>query len=250
MIKKAILLITLLITISTGTAYAQSLSNTFFITETLPPYNYAENGTLKGISVSILKEALNAVGIQLSKYNIVLYPWARGFKTTLATPNTCLFSTARNEARENQFKWAGPMLNATQIFISLSDTKTANNIEELKNHMVSTHRQGIGHYILKEKNFSKENIDLSSSTRTLFEKLRRKRVKFILENEYVISHYINGIDINWSALKKHHVVDIGELYFAFNKDTEDHVVAKLQKGIDIIRKNGTLAKILSTMPEE
>lgn len=250
MIKKAILLITLLIALSAGTAHAQSLRNTFFITETLPPYNYAKNGTLKGISVSILKEALNAVGVQLSKKNIALYPWARGFKTTLKTPNTCLFSTARNEARENQFKWAGPMTNATQTFVSLNSTETTNNIAEIKKHRVSTHRQGIGHYILKENGFSESNIDLSPSTRAMFEKLRRKRVKFILENEYVISHYINEIDMDWSALKKHYVVDIGELYFAFNKDTEDHVVAKLQKGIDIIRKNGTLAKILSTMPEE
>jgi len=222
----------------------------FFITETLPPYNYTENGTLKGISISILKEALSAVGVQLSKKNIVLYPWARGFKTALATPNSCLFSTARNAAREDKFKWAGPMTNATQTFVSLSSTRTAHSVAEIRQHIVSTHRQGIGHYILKENGFSKNNIDLSSSTHAMFEKLRRKRVKFILENEYVISHYINEINMDWSALKRHYVVDIGELYFAFNKDTEDYVVAELQKGIDIIRKNGILEKILSTMPDE
>ncbi|WP_421902719.1 substrate-binding periplasmic protein [Maridesulfovibrio sp.] len=249
MLKKIFTCTILLFTFLSGTAMSQSLENTFFITEHLPPYNYKENNMLKGISVRVLLEALNAVGIKYSPEKIKLYPWARGYKTALRTPNTCLFSTVRNEFRENKFKWAGPITNATLTFYSDNHGIEINSMEDLKRYSITTARQGIGHQILKQEGFPENKLDTSNEASSMLEKLERKRVDIVLENENVVYHTLKGKKRVWKSLKELYVLDLGEIYFAFNNDTEDHVVAKLQKGIDIIRKNGKLEKIVQTIPK-
>lgn len=80
-------------------AHAQSLEKTLFITETLPPYNYIENGTLIGTSVDILLRSLSAVNVHKKSTDIKVYPWARAYKILITTPNTCTLSTVKSPER-------------------------------------------------------------------------------------------------------------------------------------------------------
>ncbi|WP_421902718.1 substrate-binding periplasmic protein [Maridesulfovibrio sp.] len=247
--RKKILIFTLVLLIAmTGSAAAHSLRNTIFITEELPPYNYTENGKLTGASVQILDAALDAVGIEQPANTIRVYPWARGFKTTLKIPNTCLFSTVRTDVREKNFKWVGPIADVNLIFISNKNGFKIDNLEEIKKYSVTTIREGIGHQILKREGFSDKHIDLSADISTMVEKIKRNRVDFLLESDNVIYQVLENKKINSSTFNKYYTLNFGQLYFAFNKETDDSVVSRLQEGLNIIRKNGKLDKILSKLP--
>lgn len=249
MLKKVMLLLTLLTALIPGTAHAQSLRNTIFITEELPPYNYSDNGAIKGISVRVLFAAFDAVGLNPKKVDIRLYPWARGYKTVLETPNTCLFSTVRSNARENDFKWVGPITNASLSFFSRNDGFAINNFEDLKKYVVTTSRQGIGQHVLKENKFSEHKTDYSIDTLTMVKKLKIGRVDLVLENEEVMYHTLKKHNIEWKEFKNNYTVYLGEVYYAFNKETDERVIKKLQEGLNIIRKNGKLSAIVSTIPD-
>ena len=230
-----------------STAFAQSLNETVFITEQLPPYNYKENGKIQGISVDILREALAAVGIKLNKAKLHIYPWARGYKTVIQTPNSCIFSTARNSSREKSFKWVGPITNVTHSFYTLNKKIKAKSITDLEKYRITTARQSIGHYILKKSKFPKNKIDLSNDPLTMVKKLKRGRADLILENEIVLHYTARKEGMEWSNFINIYSVNLGEIYFAFNKETPDHIVKKLQKGIDIIRENGKLEGLLNRL---
>ncbi len=235
----------LLLLLLYSTAFAQSLNETVFITEHLPPYNYLENKKIQGISVDILREALAAVGIKLNESALHIYPWARGYKTVLQTPNTCLFSTARNNFREKHFKWVGPIIEATYSFYSQNKNIKADSIKDLEKYYITTSRQGIGDHILQKNKFPKNKIDLSNDTLTMVKKLIKGRIDIILENENVLRYTVKKEGMDWSKFINIYTENLTELYFAFNKQTPDHIIKQLQKGIDIIRENGKMADILN-----
>ncbi|WP_419784690.1 hypothetical protein [Maridesulfovibrio sp.] len=86
----------------------------------------------------------------------------------------------------------------------------------------------------------------------MLDKLIRGRVDLVLENKNVMRYTVKKEGMDWSKFINVYTVNLGEIYFAFNKDTPDHVVQRLQKGINIIKENGKLESLvnkLHTRPE-
>ncbi|NDV26855.1 ABC transporter substrate-binding protein [Desulfovibrio sp. JC010] len=229
---------------------AQELADTFFITEDLPPFSYSLNGENKGLSVDILKAALRAAEIDPESVKIHIYSWPRGMKTTLNRPNTCLFATVRKAERENLFKWAGPIADVDFALVSLKNDLTINDLSEINNYTVGALKTGISHLILKEKFHQGTRVELSTTILSMLKKLQRERVDFILESEHTLHHVMMQNGFDWKNYKIHYVFNFGQTYFAFNKNTADHIVQKLQDGIDKIRKSGELSRIQNNyLPE-
>ena len=62
---------------------AQTLNDLTWMTEEYAPYNFTENGQLKGVAVDVLLEVWKRVGIQKTAKDISVYPWARGVSVRL-----------------------------------------------------------------------------------------------------------------------------------------------------------------------
>jgi len=247
-ISKIIIYTFLWCTILCNQSFAQSLQDTTFITEDLPPYNYLEDGHIKGISIDILNAALTAVGIKKNMTEIEVYPWARGFRYALEFPNTCLFSTVRSKERENLFKWAGPITIFSCVFISKKGTVNIKTPRDAINYRISTLRKGVAHEILLKAGCSNEHIDLSPSVISMVRKLKKNRIDALFGNQNAIFRTIIRSGFSPEDYEVNYTFNVGEIYFAFNKKTPDSIVLELQRGIDIIRKNGKLGKIISTIP--
>ncbi len=90
---------------SAGTPDSVTLT---YYTEQFPPYNYQENGTLKGVAVDLLGEITGKMGSRVTPDQVHLVPWTEGYQAALTRKNTVLFSTYRLTEREQSFKWAKP----------------------------------------------------------------------------------------------------------------------------------------------
>ncbi|NDV26854.1 ABC transporter substrate-binding protein [Desulfovibrio sp. JC010] len=233
----------LLMLCAPAAAQAQNLENTFFITEHLPPYTASVNGEAQGLSVDILRATLRAAGINPRNIKIHVYPWARGFKMTLKTPNTCLFATVRNKEREHLFKWAGPIGDVNFALISLKDNIEMNSFADIQKYSVGVIRSGVSHQTLLQKAPEGTRIELSTDITAMIKKLQKGRIDLILENEHVLHHVIKKSNLDWDKFKINYVLNFGRMYFAFSNSTEDYVVRRMQKGIDTIRRNGKLKEI-------
>ncbi len=105
-----ILLICALITHAPAFAEDESLT---IITENWPPYNYAENGEVKGFSTEIVQSILK--DLKLS-FEIQILPGARGEKLLAEGSRVMNFSLFRTAARENHYKWIGPIAEDSIYF--------------------------------------------------------------------------------------------------------------------------------------
>ncbi|ACS79420.1 substrate-binding periplasmic protein [Maridesulfovibrio salexigens] len=222
-----------------GTAYAQSLESTVFMTEVVPPYNYLKNGTIQGAGIEILMQALEAVNIKINASKIKLYPRARTYKILSSQPNTCSL-TIQTPKTKNKFKWAGPITDYTCSFIARKDAKI-NSLADIKKNRVGVVRKTILQNKLVSLHY---NAHPASTIEELIKKIEYGRTDIIFSNSHVAFEKMRTLGIDTNKYKIIHTLNIGELYFAFNSETDNTTVNKLQEGIDKIRSNGKLAKIL------
>ena len=83
------------------------LSNTTditIVTEQYPPYNYQEEGVIKGMSSQVVQAVLHELDLEVP---IKIYPWARAYRLASTQKNVLIYSISRIPQRETQFKWVG-----------------------------------------------------------------------------------------------------------------------------------------------
>ncbi|BBT19281.1 amino acid ABC transporter substrate-binding protein (PAAT family) [Pseudomonas sp. SLBN-26] len=209
------------------------------LTENFPPFNmavddknFARDDGIDGISTDIVREMFKRAGIS---YNLTLrFPWDRLYRLTQEKPNYGLFSTTYTEERKPQFKWVGPLAKSGWVLLaapgstlSVKDLKSAGQyrIGAYKNDAVSQYleTQGLSpQNALRDqenvKKLEKGQIDLWATTDPVGRYLAKQE----------------GVTGLQTVLRFNEV----ELYLAFNKDTPDEVIERLQKALDQMRAEG------------
>ncbi len=72
-------------TISTpSVVFAQHVDDLILMTEQYPPFNFKKDGKLQGISVDMIVLMLEKIDAKLTRKNIRLLPWARGYSDVLS----------------------------------------------------------------------------------------------------------------------------------------------------------------------
>ncbi len=234
----------LLACLASFTASAAEFSKLKFITENYPPYNYRDDGKIVGLTVDVLHAASQAVNDPVTK--IELQPWARGYKNALDGPMVVLFGTTRNSDRESKFKWAGP-INATEIVVLAKKSKNINikDPADFDKYVTGVIREDIGEQLMVSLGVNQKAMKPSSRPEMLMKQLDHGRVDMIAYEKNVAKALMKDEGIDFSKYHVVYVLSQSFSYFAFSSDTPNEYVAKLQKGIDIIKGNGKLEEIKS-----
>lgn len=240
--KLCLPVVLILITIS---AFAQELK---IVTENYPPYNYEENGKVKGVSTQIVRAVLKEMGLNIK---ITVYPWARTYRLALEEPNTLIYSIARTPEREHKFKWVGVIAPADQVLLSLKERTDIklNNLDDTRKYKIGTVRDDvIEHHLLSNGFKVEKNIDRCNNYNSNIKKLLRKRIDLCAIGKLVGYNILRKIGHEpGDTVKQVYRFDVLSkgVNMAFQKDTPDEVVNKFRRGLEKIKENKTYDKILS-----
>jgi len=228
--------------------YGNSIDKVQIFTENYPPYNMEVNGKLKGISVDILSAMFKQMHSNKTVNDIKLRPWATGYKITSKKKNCMLFSTTRTAQREKLFKWVGPIV-ATKIGIIAKKSRhiKISNIKELNNYKIGAVIKDIGEQLLLEQGVSKNNIDSIGGKNPVvlnFQKLGKGRIDMFAYETNVAMYGAKSYQIDQKDFEIIYILKQGQLYYAFNKNTDDTIIQKYQKALDDIKSNGVYKNIL------
>jgi len=221
-----------------------SASEIKVMTEIFSPYQFKDNidGHLIGISTEIVQAIQKEIG-DTSK--IKVYPWVRGNKILDKKKNTALFSMMRTSSREKKYKWVGPLDKLQIVFFKKKGSKiTLKSIDDARKvHKIGVTKSVANYEILKSMGF--KNLDVISGSDD-------KNIKKLLKGRIDLWPYVRAAGL-YNAKKIGQagmIVPIpgvtlaeGDLYIAFNKNTDDKIIQKWQKAFDKLLKNGTIAKI-------
>lgn len=218
------------------------------MTETYPPYNMVIEGELTGISVELLDAMLSQMGAEQSKSDIKLLPWARGYKLLKKKKNHLLFSTYRTPERENEFKWVGPIITVSTDLIALKKKKIIiENLEDVKQYKIAGIIDWAGIATLVSLGVSKKSIKEyggKDATKQAFEAMDSNTIDLFIYSIGSIKSdpYLKA----FSAKNYESVYTISnlDLYYAFNKATDDKVIKKFQDALHNIKASGLYQSII------
>ena len=230
--------------------FASKTQNIKIYTEHYPPYNMKSiSGKLKGSSVEVLKAVLKELNSTQTIQNVKLRSWTKSYKIAKKRKNTMVFSTTRTKSRENLFKWVGPIATTTVGVLAPKNKKIIiDKISNFNRYKIGVVLDDVGEALLLEANVDKSNFSYVKGEDAInqsFTKLEENKIDMFAYNLNVAfaNAEMEGFDI--SKYEIIYTLKVGELYFAFNKNTDDKVIKQWQNALDMVKENGTYEKIQS-----
>lgn len=215
------------------------------ITTNYPPFQYQENGKLRGVSYEIVIALLDRSGLDIP---IFIYPWERAKHEIETEPNTLFFNLSRTAAREDLFEW---IADITPTNIHLWKLKSNNDIimtsfEDIKNYSIGVLENTVSHSYLQNLDIPDSNFTKSVYTEDLVRMLIFSRVDVIPLDEIAFKYIISQLGYNMDQFEKvFHLEEISsKSYLVANKETDQDILYILNKSWLLIEEDGTYQRIL------
>jgi len=215
-----------------------------FLTEENAPFNFSENGEIKGISVDILTEIIKGTNIPYKLENIKILPWARAYDMVQKNQQTILFSMGRTDEREKLFKWVGPIYTLKIGVIAKKTKKVViGSSSDLNKYIIGTVRDGAPEQLIVKAGANIEKLDRGTALDLNIKKLMSDRIDCLAFNVPAAFYNISKMGGNSSDYEVVYVLKETGLYYGANLSTSDAQIQALQKSLDNAIKNGTVKKI-------
>lgn len=214
------------------------------LTENLPPFNmsvagtnYARDDGVTGISSDILRAVCERAQVQCQQ--ILRFPWQRVYQQTLDDAGYGLFSTARTAEREGLFKWVGPIASNEWVLFSKGDSSIQlNSLDDARRYRIGGYKGDAKTQFLLDRGLEVQTALRDSEN---VKKLERGQIDL-----WVTSNQAGRFVARQEGLENLRVVQnlhTADLYLAFNLQTPDELVQKLQSALDSLRAEGALRTI-------
>jgi len=226
------------------TVSAEPLPKFNIITEDWKPYQFKENGQLKGIAVDLLVLMLEKIGSDQQRDDIQLYPWARGYNLLKNQKNTILFSTTRLKKREKLFKWVGPIFQNTTYLIGKKSRKyKIKSVKDLHNYRIGTIINDASEEYMKNIGIPLKKLQRNTKAVYNIKKLEIDRIDFVVCGWLAFVHDAREAGVNPDLYAPVYTVDVADVSYAFNIKTPDWIIRKFQAALDTIKSEGKLDEL-------
>jgi polar amino acid transport system substrate-binding protein len=206
-------------------------------TEQNPPYNFLENGKVKGQSTLLLEKLFQKSGHQIFDNNIYLLPWTIGYHEVLNKKNTMLYSMARIPEREALFRWVGPIGKMTLgVVAKKSRHMIISTPDALHSYKIATIPGTSTEKALLQVGFHVEEFDRFANLSSQLKKLKENRVDAIAFGVEAVWQLLQEMGNDLSEYEVVYVLKESDLYFAFSKETNVKLIAELNETLKNLLK--------------
>jgi polar amino acid transport system substrate-binding protein len=213
------------------------------VTEEWAPYNYAEGGVVKGLSVEVVQALARALQVQI---DIQLLP---SMRTTVALdnqPRTMMVTMLRTPEREARYKWIGPLGDGSIYFYKRKGSPLAiNSLEDAKRvPLICTRHAGLTVSRLRAAGFANLNARAVEG-RTVYEMLLLGRCDLaVSDSPPGVSHALRQMGFPRDAVVQTPVKLLSlPLFIACSKDIPDAEIARWQAALDAMKRSGAFQAI-------
>ncbi|WP_218048811.1 substrate-binding periplasmic protein [Curvivirga aplysinae] len=212
------------------------------VTEDWAPYNYVEEGELKGFPVEIV----HAIMRELDQvYDIKIVPGARGEIMLEKFSNVINFSLFRTPEREARFQWIGPIANDEVFFYKrANDQRIFNNIDDVREvELVATRHYGL----IKSyaEGLGLENLSKTPNVEGQFKHLLLGEADLLVNSSPIgTSYYLKQLGIPRSKIRRTNVKLLDfPLYIAASKEIPNFIIDLWQGKLEEIKNSGEYDQI-------
>ena len=213
------------------------------VTEEWAPYNFTEDGVLKGFSVEVVQAILERLNLKIS---IDVYPSMRTTLMLGSVPGTMMITMLRTPEREEKYKWIGPLGDGAIYFYKKNGSPLEiTSLDDAKKvRLIACRHAGLVFNTLKSTGFT--NLDPTSTDgESVYKKLLLDRCDLAISDTPLgVKHVLKKLSLPANALVQTHVKLVGApLYIACSTDIPDRDIALWQKTLDGLKASGVLAAL-------
>ncbi len=201
-----------------------------FVTEEYAPFNYSDNGTIKGIAVEQVHQIAAAVGLS---YRIEIMPWARAIALAERQPDHCVFTTGHNRARDEKFRWVEPLLKDQMVMVRHKGSDAATTAPGALHRLrVGAQRGDFAVEALQKHGFT--DIDLAADISISLGKLKSGRIDLMPTSVKTYEKMLK----DGQPIEKAMLLD-GQIYgIACHRAMAPETIAAMQRTLDELIASG------------
>jgi polar amino acid transport system substrate-binding protein len=247
------LFLVIVLSLAASVAFSQSIHDITWHTEEYPPFNYKEDGVVKGVAVDFLLAIWKKLGVNKTRSDIKMVPWARGVRILETRKNTCLFSTSLTSSRINVLGWkfAYPIPR-------LSDTSENQLVAKIKKGLVFNSAQDVVAYegkfgvirgdvgvsLLEDLGVSRHKLMIASSPQQLTQMLHAGRFDVVSYSLDAMRKAMAEVNIDEAEYEGVYTFPIASLGYAFHHSTDPMLIKQVQQAIDELYEEGIADEIV------
>lgn len=235
--RGAAALVLALVLFAAGPARAES--GALLLTEQMKPFNYLEDGWVRGFSADTVSEALRDAGIG---YRLELLPWARAYERTLSEPGAFLFSLARTPEREKRFAWVAPLAPAQVCLFRLAARHDLAWVDRtvLPGYRVAAVRGYFTVEVLRQWGVPEANLTLfpDSGKRAAIEHLELGRSDFFLGDPLTFGMELREAGKQDLVVRHGEPVRVSDYDLAANPRTDPELLRRVAEALERIQASG------------
>ncbi|SOC45867.1 amino acid ABC transporter substrate-binding protein (PAAT family) [Rhizobium subbaraonis] len=200
------------------------------VTEEYAPYNYSEDGVIKGIAVDQVHRIAAMADIT---YRMEIMPWARALMLVERQTDHCVFTTGHNGERHARFRWVEPLLVDTMVMVKRRGSSVGvQTLEDARRLRVGAQRGDFAFDFLKARGFA--DIDLAAELSITLGKLENGRIDLMPTSLKTYEKLVSeGAAIDTALMMD------GQTYgLACNLNMASETVEALQAALDTLIESG------------
>lgn len=205
----------------------------------LPPVRMIIDGRMQGIAGDIFYTIATNAGLDVSREDIRPTSVSEGLETVRSTPGTLLLGFVKNSQRAPHFKWVGPIYEGVMGIIA----RTGSNIRILKAADAKYYDIGSVRGSGSEKQAVRNGIPLTRLQRfaksdEILDRLVSRELDMVVLPKLPAFYILlkKGLDTN--DFEVIHELKRAKFYFAFNKQTDDAIIQRLQMELETLKRPG------------
>jgi polar amino acid transport system substrate-binding protein len=165
-----------------------------------------------------------------------LVPWTEGYQAVLTENNTVLFTAARLPAREELFKWAGPIYPYTNALFARQDRNiTLTSPEDLEGYRIGVVTDDIAGIQLVELGINQSQLVQETTVSPLIAQLESGEIDLWGYQEAAGWYFTEQVTGNASTFKIVYTLPALDGYYIFNTGVPNETVQSFQQAIDAVK---------------
>jgi polar amino acid transport system substrate-binding protein len=215
------------------------------LAEENPPFNTVKDGSAQGAATDLFLAIAAKAGLKVTRDDVKTQPWVRSYEAVQTQVNTVLFPMARTAARENLFKWVGPIYKVQIGLIAPKARKLViKDAADASKYKIGTVKDGAPEQAIVAAGVSVDLLDRSADLVGNLRKLQSGRIDMLAFNAVAANFNMASLGMNPVDYEVVFVLSEPQLYFALQKDTAPTTINALQTALDAAKKDGSYDAII------
>jgi len=216
-------------------------------TEHFPPYNFENNGVVRGINADILTQACQLAKI---KCQMQSYPWLRAMELAQKNPASGIFTISRTKSRVPLFQWVGPIASSKAYLYRLATRPdvTATSLEQAKKYSIAVAHGDVYEEFLLSQGFEygKNLIEFRSKSEPIPLFIQGK-IDLVIGSDIVLPSWLASHQQPAdTAVPVIELNTTGSNFVALNHAVPADIANRLQQAIDQLKQNGKYQQIVES----